>query len=170
MPYLSLPLPASHHHLRSPPAGDCRPPPSSPPKNFSGERFRRTQKCSPSPDLSDPIHHTSPRAAPASITPTQPSPLHHLSTTLAATLPFVPTTVTTNTTAITTTAAPTTTVTAISQPPSPSPHNHHTITTAIPLPPPPDHPQRCVWYISTKKGVFSFYKTAPMVHLAFKFV
>nr|GEZ15322.1 hypothetical protein [Tanacetum cinerariifolium] len=56
-PYLKI--------IRADAAGHHHPPPA---ENFSGERFRRTQKCSPPPDLSDPY---------TTLHPAPPPHLHH---------------------------------------------------------------------------------------------
>nr|GEY15669.1 poly [ADP-ribose] polymerase 1 [Tanacetum cinerariifolium] len=85
----------------------------SPPKNFSDERFRQTQKDSPHSDLLDPIPHSPP---------------------LAATPPFVPTTVTTNTI---------TTPLTLQPPTPPSSSHHHTADATI-----FGHPSRHTTFIS----------------------
>nr|GFC38071.1 hypothetical protein [Tanacetum cinerariifolium] len=63
------------HSHRRPPAGHRQPP--SPPKNFSGELFRQTQKHSSHPDLLDPPHHSPPRAVTTPKVTTSAAPSTH---------------------------------------------------------------------------------------------
>nr|GEX07909.1 sucrose synthase 6-like [Tanacetum cinerariifolium] len=90
----------SHHH---PPATTIfgHPPP---PEKFFGESSGQNQKCSPPPDLSDPIYHSLSRAAPTYNTTSPPSPTppssspsplspppplnHHIITIIITTLPL----------------------------------------------------------------------------------
>nr|GEV92242.1 Gag-Pol polyprotein [Tanacetum cinerariifolium] len=100
-------LPSHHRRPATTTSGHPRPPP----KNFFDERFRRTQKRSPSLDLLDPPYHSPLRAA--------------------TTLKVTTTAAATATTHTTTTAATTTTN---------QPINHHPIptsTSSSPVPPSP---------------------------------
>nr|GFB47732.1 hypothetical protein [Tanacetum cinerariifolium] len=122
------------------------------PENFSGECLRRTQKCSPHSDLSDPMYHSPPLAA--ATPPLSPSVVgsnttihhhHHLHPVIVTMAPSSPPLA--NCRCLHNHAATTSGHT-----------NHHSIITTSP---PPLHPHpRVNFSVDHQKGVFGCEKRA----------